>query len=90
METLDTQGLLDPADQSLDFVRKRENLRPLAIYRIDNEFLLCYDGDYPQHILKAECLAHFVLRICLLCQQDWLAVAEGLHGLLGGLPDGLW
>ncbi|KAI0954580.1 hypothetical protein AcW1_006427 [Taiwanofungus camphoratus] len=43
LETLDTQGLLDPADQSLDFVRKRENLRPLAIYRIDNEFLLCYD-----------------------------------------------
>ena len=44
LETLDTQGLLDPADVSLDFVRKRENLRPLAIYRIDNEFLLCYDG----------------------------------------------
>ncbi|CAL1714128.1 unnamed protein product [Somion occarium] len=43
LETLDTQGLLDPADTSLDFVRKRENLRPLAIYRIDNEFLLCYD-----------------------------------------------
>ncbi|KAI0079401.1 CNH-domain-containing protein [Panus rudis PR-1116 ss-1] len=43
LETLDTQGLLDPADQSLEFVRKKENLRPLAIYRIDNEFLLCYD-----------------------------------------------
>ena len=44
LETLDTQGLLDPSDQSLDFVRKREGLRPLAIYRIDSEFLLCYDG----------------------------------------------
>ena len=44
LETLDTQGLLDPADGSLEFVRKREGLRPLAIYRIDNEFLLCYDG----------------------------------------------
>ncbi|KAI0738597.1 CNH-domain-containing protein [Daedaleopsis nitida] len=43
LETLDTQGLLDPADASLEFVHKRENLRPLAIYRIDNEFLLCYD-----------------------------------------------
>ncbi|KIK96714.1 hypothetical protein PAXRUDRAFT_825655 [Paxillus rubicundulus Ve08.2h10] len=43
LESLDTQGLLDPADASLDFVRKRENLRPMAIYRIDNEFLLCYD-----------------------------------------------
>lgn len=40
------QGLLDPADASLEFVRKRENLRPLAIYRIDNEFLLCYDGKW--------------------------------------------
>lgn len=45
LESLDTQSLLDPADSSLDFVRKRENLRPMAIYRIDNEFLLCYDGE---------------------------------------------
>lgn len=44
LESLDTQGLLDPADDSLDFIKKRENLRPMAIYRIDNEFLLCYDG----------------------------------------------
>lgn len=43
LESLDTQGLLDPNDDSLDFVRKRENLRPMAIYRIGNEFLLCYD-----------------------------------------------
>ncbi|EIW79346.1 RhoGEF Rgf2 [Coniophora puteana RWD-64-598 SS2] len=43
LDSLDTQGLLDPADTSLDFVRKRENLRPMAIYRIDHEFLLCYD-----------------------------------------------
>jgi len=43
LETLDTQGLLDPADATLDFVQKRENTRPIAIYRIENEFLLCYD-----------------------------------------------
>ncbi|KAH9913549.1 CNH-domain-containing protein [Epithele typhae] len=43
LDTLDTQGLLDPADTSLEFIHKRENLKPLAIYRIDNEFLLCYD-----------------------------------------------
>ncbi|KAJ7587999.1 CNH-domain-containing protein [Mycena floridula] len=44
LETLDTQGLLDPTDESLDFVRKREgSVRPMAIYRIHNEFLLCYD-----------------------------------------------
>lgn len=45
LESLDTQGLLDPADPSLEFVRKKENLRPMAIYRIENEFLLCYDGE---------------------------------------------
>jgi hypothetical protein len=44
LETLDTQGLLDPADSSLDFVKRTENIRPMAIYRIENEFLLCYDG----------------------------------------------
>lgn len=46
LDTLDTQGLLDPADQSLSFARKKEELRPMAIYRIDNEFLLCYDGSF--------------------------------------------
>lgn len=43
LETLDTQGLLDPADSSLDFVHRKETVKPLAIYRIDGEFLLCYD-----------------------------------------------
>jgi len=42
LETLDTQGLLDPMDDSLEFVRRRE-VRPMAIYRVQNEFLLCYD-----------------------------------------------
>lgn len=44
LEGLETQGLLDPEDETLEFVRKRENLRPMALYRIQNEFLLCYDG----------------------------------------------
>lgn len=26
-------------------------------------------------------------RICVLCQQDWLAVTERVHGLLGGLTN---
>ncbi|KZS94658.1 RhoGEF Rgf2, partial [Sistotremastrum niveocremeum HHB9708] len=43
LETLDTQGLLDPADTSLDFVQKRDNVHPMAIFRVDSEFLLCYD-----------------------------------------------
>lgn len=46
LETLDTQVLLDPADASLDFVQRREDVRPLAIYRIDGEFLLCYTGEF--------------------------------------------
>ncbi|WVR00332.1 hypothetical protein IAU59_007475 [Kwoniella sp. CBS 9459] len=43
LETLDMQGLLDPSDASLDFVLKRDNVRPIAIYRIEEDFLLCYD-----------------------------------------------
>ncbi|WFD45329.1 RHO1 GDP-GTP exchange protein 2 [Malassezia psittaci] len=43
LETLDTQGLLDPADNSLEFVHRRENLKPIAVYRIEGEFLLCYN-----------------------------------------------
>ncbi|WFD19776.1 25S rRNA (cytosine(2870)-C(5))-methyltransferase [Malassezia caprae] len=43
LETLDTQGLLDPADISLDFVQRCENLKPIAIFRVDGEFLLCYN-----------------------------------------------
>jgi RHO1 GDP-GTP exchange protein 1/2 len=44
LETLETQGLLDPSDVSLEFVSKRDTLKPMAIFRVDNEFLLCYDG----------------------------------------------
>ena len=46
LESLDTQGLLDPNDKSLEFVTKRKNLRPMVIYRIRNEFLLCYNGEF--------------------------------------------
>lgn len=44
LETLDTQALLDPSDASLDFVRKKEDIKPMGIFRIENDFLLCYDG----------------------------------------------
>ena len=84
LDTLDTQGLLDPADASLDFVRKRENLKPLAIYRIENEFLLCYDGQYAWLCSKDVSSDGLLCRVCLLCQQDWLAVTETFHGVLGG------
>lgn len=44
LQTLDTQPLVDPADPSLEFIEKKDNLRPLAIFRVDGDFLLCYDG----------------------------------------------
>lgn len=51
LETLDLQSLLDPSDQSLDFVLKREGVRPMAIYRIESDFLLCYD-DFAFYVNK--------------------------------------
>ncbi|KAI8897331.1 CNH domain-containing protein [Globomyces pollinis-pini] len=42
--TLDTQGFLEPNDPTLDFVLKREQVRPIAIFRLQNgNFLLCYN-----------------------------------------------
>ncbi|KAG8901264.1 RHO1 GDP-GTP exchange protein 2, partial [Tulasnella sp. 408] len=54
LEKLETQSLLDPADPSLDFVQKRENARPIAIYRIENEFLLCYNALHLPFVLAIE------------------------------------
>ncbi|KEP46985.1 putative Rho guanyl-nucleotide exchange factor [Rhizoctonia solani 123E] len=42
LETLDTQALLDPLHISLEFLRRRKDARPLNIYLIDGEYLLCY------------------------------------------------
>ncbi|KAL0569562.1 RHO1 GDP-GTP exchange protein 2 [Marasmius crinis-equi] len=61
LETLDTQGLLDPNDESLEFVRKRDNLRPIAIYRIHNEFLLCYDGWCTFSVIELSSVAYAAL-----------------------------
>ncbi|KAK4057754.1 RHO1 GDP-GTP exchange protein 2 [Microbotryomycetes sp. JL221] len=66
LETLDTQGLLDPADSSLDFVQRRENARPIAIYRIDGDFLLCYDE-----------FAFYVNKNGWRARQNWLIQWEG-------------
>ena len=66
METLDTQGLLDPADNSLDFVLKREGVKPMAIYRVDGDFLLCYDD-----------LAFYVNKNGWRVRKDWLIHWEG-------------
>ena len=87
LETLDTQALLDPSDASLDFVQKREDVRPMAIFRIDNDFLLCYDG---------ECTVSIILtfvdttdrlnqnhRVRLLREQEWMESTAVVYGLLG-------
>ncbi|QIW94832.1 hypothetical protein AMS68_000350 [Peltaster fructicola] len=42
LETLETQSLLDQADTSLDFVARREGVKPIYIERNTSEFLLCY------------------------------------------------
>lgn len=42
LETLETQSLLDQADTSLDFVARREGVRPVHIERLNGEFLLNY------------------------------------------------
>lgn len=71
-KTLDTQGLLDPSDSSLDFVARRENVRPVTIYRIEEFFLLCYAG---MSVKKASLhsLTLLVERIRFLRQQDRMA-----------------
>lgn len=43
IQTLETQGLLDPSDSELDFVTKKENNRPLSFFKVrDRTFFLCY------------------------------------------------
>ena len=86
LENLDTQGLLDPDDESLDFVRKRENLRPMAIYRILNEFLLCYDGASfcPYPLLMGHCIdflqefAFYVNKNGRRSRKDFMVHWEGM------------
>ena len=89
LESLDTQGLLDPNDESLEFVRKKETLRPMAIYRIQSDFLLCYDGwafTFSLGLYFAE-NSH---RIRILCQQKRPSITERIYGVLGGHANRLW
>ena len=69
-DTLDMQRLLDPSDESLGFVRHRcTNTRPkpVAIYRIENELLLRYDGACFASDLGTTTVADFALdRVRLL------------------------
>ncbi|KAG8740553.1 40S ribosomal protein S4 [Ceratobasidium sp. 414] len=42
LETLDIQALLDPADVSLRFLKAHRDPRPITLYRLEANFLLCY------------------------------------------------
>jgi RHO1 GDP-GTP exchange protein 1/2 len=42
LKTLETQSLLDQADTSLDFVARKEGVKPIHIERLNGEFLLNY------------------------------------------------
>lgn len=67
LETLETQSLLDPADTSLDFVIRREALKPMAIYRLHKDFLLNYQD-----------FSFFVNRNGWRSRPDWRIVWEGV------------
>ena len=43
MASLKSQELLDADDEELAFVLKKENVKPITMFRHDNIFLLCYD-----------------------------------------------
>lgn len=45
IETLDIEPIFDPQDSDLDFVQKKQgSLKPVSIFSIEDDFLLCYDG----------------------------------------------
>jgi len=66
LDTLEAQSLLDQADTSLDFVQRKENIKPIHIERLGQEFLLCYT-DY----------SFFVNRNGWRARPDWLISWEG-------------
>jgi RHO1 GDP-GTP exchange protein 1/2 len=67
LETLEAQSLLDQADTSLDFVQRKENIKPIHIERIGHEFLLCYT-DY----------SFFVNREGWRARPEWIITWEGI------------
>lgn len=66
LETTETQSLLDQADTSLDFVARRENVKPIHIERLNGEFLLNYSD-----------FSFFVNRNGWRARPDWKICWEG-------------
>ncbi|KAL4980534.1 CNH domain-containing protein [Aspergillus desertorum] len=66
LETTETQSLLDQADTSLDFVARKENVKPIHIERLNGEFLLNYSD-----------FSFFVNRNGWRARSDWKISWEG-------------
>ncbi|KAL1889830.1 RHO1 GDP-GTP exchange protein 2 [Ceratocystis pirilliformis] len=67
LETLETQSLLDQADTSLDFVSRKEGVRPTHIERLNGEFLLNYSD-----------FSFFVNKHGWRARPDWKIDWEGM------------
>ena len=88
LETLDTQPLVDPTDPSLEFIEKKDNLRPLAIFRVDTEFLLCYDGmSHTSFFAGAPVLTNRLCRMGCFCRQTGLPCKGRMESRLGRAAD---
>ena len=75
LENLETQSLLDPADTSLDFISRKDGpgrAKPIAIYHINESFLLCYDK-----------FAIFVNKNGWRVKHDWMISWKGLPQRFG-------
>jgi hypothetical protein len=84
LETLDTQGLFNPADESLGFVSARKTpSRPMAIFKIDSEFLVCYDGKLLSsiNVVYSSSLSY---RVRLLHQPIRISLKTAVYGPLAG------
>ncbi|KAJ9220246.1 hypothetical protein DTO027B5_1240 [Paecilomyces variotii] len=66
LETTESQSLLDQADTSLDFVARKENVKPIHIERMNGEFLLNYSD-----------FSFFVNRNGWRARPDWRISWEG-------------
>lgn len=77
LQTNEIQSLLDPADTSLDFVVRKEALKPIAIYRLHGDFLLNYSD-----------FSFFVDRNGWRSRSDWIIHWEGSnpHGFALSYP----
>ncbi|RKO98905.1 hypothetical protein CXG81DRAFT_15300 [Caulochytrium protostelioides] len=70
LDSLDTQGLLDPSDPRLDFALRRssDGVRPMAIFRATDggDFLLCYSD-----------FGFYVNKLGRRARDDWIVYWSG-------------